>query len=306
MAEKIFKKYRYDIALHDGVGAHMISWITGLMVFFMTLTLAANIGLATLAADWVGNLAGTLTVEIKPPAQDSSGKVPEADKKSFDDKIQKILWLAKQHPAVEEGRIVPDAEVRGLIEPWLGGKMSSEVPLPALIDIRLASHADVAKLQQDIRELVPEVVIDTHESTLNDVRTLMNTVRGFVLLLTAVIILVTIFAISGIVRAKLSIHRPEVETLHLLGADDEYIARQFRHHTLRGTVRGALIGVLAMVICILAIGNITHTIDSALLPHLRLMPLAWAGLFLAPIAAGALIAHATAQLTVLRALSRMS
>lgn len=306
MTDRIFKKYRYDIALQDGVGAHMISWITGLMVFFMTLTLAVNIGLATLSQQWVNGLSGSVTVELQPPAlQDGSGKMTEAQQKAHQEKIDKILWLSKQHPAVEEGRALPESEIRALIEPWLGGKISGDLPLPALVDIRLARGADVAKLTEDIQKLVPEAVIDTHDATLDNVQRLTGTVRSFVFLLTAVIVLLAVFAVSGIVRAKLAIHRPEVETLHMLGASDEYIARQFRHHTLRGTLKGAAIGVLAMIVTLLVIGNATHTVDSALVPHLQLMPLHWAALILSPIAAGALIAHITAQATVLRILSKM-
>lgn len=306
MAEKVFKKYRYDIALQDGVGAHMVSWIAGLMVFFMTLTLAVNIGLAGVAREWVSGLSGNVTVEIAPPApENGAARMTDDQQKTFDDKVRKVLWLAQQHPAVEEGRALPASEVKALIEPWLGDKMSGDLPLPALIDIRLATGADVAKLKKDIQDLVPEAAIDTHDATLGDINTLVNTARGFVLLLTGVIMAIAVMAISGIVRAKLSIHRPEVETLHLLGADNEYIARQFRHHTLRGTLKGSAIGVVAMIVTLLVIGNITHTIDSAILPHLRLLPLHWAGLILVPVAAGAIIAHITAQVTVLRALSKM-
>lgn len=306
MTSKVFKKYRYDIALQDGVGAHMVSWITGLMVFFMTLTLAVNIGLAGVAQQWVSGLSGNVTVEVPPPMPENGAtNISDAQQKAYDEKIKKILWLTQQHPSVEEGRALPASEVKGLIQPWLGDKISDDLPLPALIDIRLATGADVAKLKKDIQDLVSEATVDTHDAMLDDVNTLVNTVRGFVLLLTGVIMVIAIVAISGIVRAKLSIHRPEVETLHLLGADNEYIARQFRHHTLRGTLKGALIGVVAMIVTLLVIGNVTHTIDSAIMPHLRLLPLHWVGLILLPVAAGAVIAHITAQATVLRVLSRM-
>ena len=67
MSRKVFKKYAYDISLDEGAGAHLVSWVTGLMVFFVTLALTVNFGLSSITKSWVTGLSGTLTVEIKPP-----------------------------------------------------------------------------------------------------------------------------------------------------------------------------------------------------------------------------------------------
>lgn len=304
--EKVFKKYRYDISLQDGVGAHLVIWITGLMVFFITLTLAVNIGLAAVAKDWVTGLSGSLTVEIPPPiASAGQTDVTAAQQKSFAEKTEKVIWLAKQHPAVAESHALTKDEIRSLIEPWLGDKISDGLPLPSLIDLKLAPEADTTQLQKDIIDLIPDARIDTHTDTLDDVNMLLGTVRIFVLLLTGVILSLTVATISGIVRSKCAIHQQEVETLHLLGASDEYIAQQFRHHTLQGTLKGAAGGVACMMVTLIIIGAATRTIDTALLPHLNLPPVQWALFVLMPILTGAIIAHITAQLTVMRVLSKL-
>lgn len=300
---KIFKKYKYDIALEEGVGAHLVTWVTGLMVFFMTLMLAANVGLAELTKNWVTGLSGSLTVEIQPPVS-ADGKVAPEQQKAFTDSVQKILWMAQQHPAVAEARALSKDEITALISPWLGEKMTDDIALPALIDLKLNPDADTAKLQSDIRGLVPSATIDTHDETLDDVRTVVNTARAFVLLLTSVITLLAVVAISGIVSSKFSIHKGEAEILHLLGASDEYVAEQFRRHTLQGTLKGAIVGVGCMIFTLLVIGYVTHAVDAAILPHLRLSPASWAMLIFAPILIGTAIAHMTAQVTVMRALAR--
>ena len=75
------------------------------------------------------------------------------------------------------------------------------------------------------------------------------------------------------VRAKLMIHRNEVETLHLIGASDEYIAQQFRRHTLRGTLRGALAGVLATLTVLIAAATLSQSLSTGIFPPLRLIGL---------------------------------
>lgn len=306
MAKKIFQKHRYDIALESGVGANLVSWATGLMVFFMTLALAVNIGLASITDNWVASLSGSVTVELQPPMLAEGKDKLDADaQKAFDEKAQKIAALGENHAALAGGRVLDRDEVLKLIEPWLGSAMPADLPLPALVDLKLLPDADIEKLKKDILAIAPKATVDTHDDTLKDVSTLVNTARLFVLLLSGVIMLLAIFAISGMVRAKLAIHHQEVETLHLLGANDEYIARQFRHHTLKGTLKGAVVGVLAMMITLFVIAHMTRTIDSSILPSLDVMPMEWVVLLFSPILAGALIAHMTAQKTVMNALARL-
>jgi cell division transport system permease protein len=299
MSKKIFHgKYRYDIALEQGMGPHLVAWVSGLMVFFVTLALAVNFGLSTMTQGWVDGLSGSLTVEL-------NASPDPALKKKFDADVRKVLDLAKQHPSVAQGRLLSNAEILKLVEPWLGSRVPEDIALPALVDLTLTPGGDVQKLQRDILSVVPEAVVDGHAEILGDVRTLVGTARLFVVLLTGVIVALAVLSIAGVVRAKFSIHGQEVETLHLIGASDEYIARQFRHYTLKGALKGAFTGFAAMLIVLLAVGYITHTVDSAIFPHLRLMPLQWVMLILSPVLAGSFIAHITAQHAVMRELSKL-
>lgn len=306
MATKVFQKYRYDIALESGAGAHLVAWVTGLMVFFMTLAFAVNIGLASVTQKWVSGLSDSITVELRAPAPEKDGdKQDSGARKSLDEKIKALVALGGKHNAVSAARALEDAEVRKLIEPWLGSAMPADLPLPVLIDMKITPDADLAALKKDILKIAPTATVDTHDDTLQDVSTLVNTARIFVMMLSGVIMLLAIVAISGIVRAKLAIHHPEVETLHMIGAHDEYIARQFRHHTLKGTLKGAIVGVGAMLGTLYVVGRTTRSIDSAILPDISLSTAEWGMLVAAPVIIGTMIAHFTAQTTVLGALRRM-
>lgn len=302
MSKQKVKKYIYDISLEEGAGAHMVSWVTGLMVFFVTLALLVNLSLSTITKNWVTGLSGTLTVEIKPPAISSA-----QDKKTVDASVRKIMAFLKDNPAVSEARPLADSEIKTLIQPWLGQGVNLDgVALPTLIDIKLSSNADMAKLQSDLKALDPTATIDSHSDTLDDVKSLVSTATLFVFLLTVVIVFLAIIAISGIVRSKLIIHQPEVETLHLVGASDEYIARQFRQYILQGTLKGTVIGLICTFALLFGIAHITHTLDENIFFHMRWMPLQWVVLVIAPIAAGGIVAHLTAQATVLKELSRLT
>src|SRR6202012_4076903 len=111
--------------------------------------------------------------------------------------------------------------------------------LPALLDVKLTPDANVARIESSIKAIEPTATVDSQSATLGNVKSLVNTANLFMFLLTGVIVALAVVTISGIVRSKLLIHQSEVETLHLIGPSDEYIARQFRQHTLRGTLRCA-------------------------------------------------------------------
>jgi cell division transport system permease protein len=249
---------------------------------------------------WVDELAGSVTVEMGAPDKGDA----EATKASAA-AVKKLLSRVDTHPAVESARRVGDKELRGLIEPWLGTDLPEGMALPILVDLNLAPGADVQRLVQDVEKLVPGARADTHDDMLGDVKTLVGTARLFILLMTGVIVALAVVSIAGIVRAKFSIHREEVETLHWIGAADEYIAKQFRRHTLKDALKGTMAGLFCMVLTLVAVGAVTQTLDFALLPKLRLMPTEWFLTIVSPVVIGSLIAHLTAQRAVMRELARL-
>lgn len=308
---KIFKSYSYDIALEDGSGRHLVSGMTALMVFFVSLALAVNFALGNLTDRWVSDLTGNLTVEIKPPLPGNDGNPSAADLAAFNDKVKTALGIAQKHPAVAETHALSEGEIRALIEPWLDDHAAKTLLLPALIDVRLKDNADSSQLQKDIEKAVPDASIDTHSEALSDVRTIARSLQAFVIILTGLIVALGVAGIGGIVRAKFAIHQPEVETLHLIGASDDYIARQFRRHAMGGTLRGALAGLGLMVLSLIAIASVTDSLAAAssaegAMSLLRFDAAQWAALVVAPVVIGALIARMTAQQTVLRALRQMA
>ena len=109
----------------------------------------------------------------------------------------------------------------------------------------------------------------------------------------------------GLELSGLAVHHDIIEMLHLIGAEDGYIARQFQGHAMKLGLVGAIPGVLLAVLTIELLAIAAGRIDAFLLPNIRLAPAQWAALALVPLAA-ALIAMLTARLTVMRRLSGMT
>ncbi len=92
--------------------------------------------------------------------------------------------------------------------------------------------------------------------------------------------------------------------LHLIGAQDAYVAGQFQFHALRLALRGSLVGFGLAVLTILGFGAWLRASGGGTMPELSLSPVAWIGLLGLPLAA-VLVAMATARITVLRDLARL-
>src|SRR3546814_9593324 len=74
----------------------------------------------------------------------------------------------------------------------------------------------------------------------------------------------------------LAAHQRSIELLHMIGAQDSYVARQFQNHALRFGLRGGLIGLLGALPTLYLARLLLQRIDSGLLPELSFMPHEWA------------------------------
>jgi cell division transport system permease protein len=117
--------------------------------------------------------------------------------------------------------------------------------------------------------------------------------------------LAAIITVVFVTRTGLEIHRQVIELLHLMGAQDRYIAREFQRHALRLGLRGGLFGFALAAAALAGLAWLARGSNAALLPDLDLAPLDWAWLALLPLAA-AVTAMWTARLTVLRTLVRLA
>ena len=106
-------------------------------------------------------------------------------------------------------------------------------------------------------------------------------------------------------NTSLAIHHRVIELLHLLGAADSYIARQFQVYALRLGLLGGMMGALAAVLTALVLGTAVQMLQ---VPGLALPEIDDWRLWVVPIATGLAaggVAMATARMTVLRRLARM-
>jgi cell division transport system permease protein len=290
---------RYDLPLGTDVTGRFLPWIIAVMVFLATLAMAGAMAVSGLVDRWDTGLSGTLTVEVAPP--------PGADPAlGIEEAVAAALEVLRSTPGVAAAEPLSAGQTQKLLSPWLGETaLLEDLPVPVLIDVRLDATVDLDALADRLARAAPGSVVDDHQAWLDD---LLGLARGIELLAAGVVLLVGGAAVGAVVfvaRAGLAIHAQVVELLHLMGAPDAYVARQFQRHVLGLAAKGSFAGAALALLTLLLFGFAAGGPGSAaLLPAMALSSVQWMVLLAVPLLASALAA-AAARFTVLRALMRL-
>ena len=282
-----------DLALDANPARRYLPWLIAVIVYLAGLSLAGMMSLTSTVDRWDKGLRGTVTVEL--PAGASDGEAG------------KVLAILRRAPGVINSRSLNSSEIAHLLEPWLGkGGLIPGLPLPRLIDVRLDTNAgpDLAALATDLASAVPGTVLDDHRKSLDRLITLARSVKLVALLIVFLVALASLTMVIFVTRTGLAIHQEGIELLHLMGAMDTYVARQFLGQAFKLGVMGGIIGLALTAATIALLGHAAGAVGAGLLPRLELTPGQWLALGTVPLGVTA-IAMATAHFTVLHALRRM-
>ncbi len=276
-------------------GAAPLDVVIGVMAFLAALALGGVLIAERAAETWSGGLTGRLSVQILP----EGAAAP-------DEEVEAALNLLRATPGVVYAGALSDEENLALIEPWLGDNTLIEaLPFPRLIDVELAPGAlvDIAQLKARLSEIAPHSILDDHTRWVERLRGTANAVLFSALTILTLIAIATASSVAFATRAGLAAHRDMVELLHLMGAQDRFIARAFEWHYFLGALVASSLGALAAGGGFAAAGSLDEfglSTVSFLPPlGLRMIELPW---LLGVPAGAAVIAWVTARLSVLSAL----
>jgi cell division transport system permease protein len=289
---------RIDLPLGGDASARFLPWIIGCMVYLAALALAATMATDRLAERWRVDLAGTFSIQIPPDATAAAG-AREQQLRNVSDAIAGMAGVA----AV---RVIGEAEKIRLLEPWLGSNGLPEgVRLPDLVVVQMQADAtaETAAVKARIAGLVPDATIEDHARWQSDMLAFAGSIKLLASIIIGLIAAAAVTTVIFVTKTGLSIHRRVIEIVHLVGAHDSYIARQFLMHAMRLGLIGGIGGVALAGATLIGLDRLLSHAQTSLLPTLALDLNQWLALAAVPIAVS-LVAMITAHLTVLFALGR--
>jgi cell division transport system permease protein len=272
-------------------------WVIAIMLFLTCLAAAAALIMADAANRGGQDLAQQATVQVieTDPARRASQR----------DVVAKIL---RADPKIKSVTIVPDSDVRQLLKPWIGTEViDTDIPIPALIDIRYAKSPtanDLSQLQSKFTRSSPNVKLNSHASWMAPFFALMRALIWLMMGILLLLLIATSFTVVLAVRSALNTHRETIEIMHMMGGTDLQAARLFQRRVALDALLGGGLGFGAAVLVIFSVSSRFTQIEPGMMGQAAMPLYGWIVLALIPIAIMGL-AMLMARWTVLSALKKI-
>jgi cell division transport system permease protein len=275
----------------------LIPWVIAILIALVVIAAAGGLALRNLADNARADLAAAVTVQVI-----------EANPDLRDQRAEAAIEVLHGIDLVRSVRLVPEAELAALLEPWLGSAATSgDVPIPVLVDVELTRRAapqEIAAITAALAARVPGARVDAQSDWLRPVYRALAALQWLALGLIALVALATSAAVWLASRNSLAQHRETVEIIHLLGGTDRQITRIFLGTVLREALFGALLGAALGLAAVWLLGQQFAALDSGMAGGGALTLRDWAAIAAVPVA-GVLLALATARMTIALALRDM-
>ncbi|MGI9383874.1 MAG: cell division protein FtsX [Methyloligellaceae bacterium] len=219
------------------VAGRALTVVIAIMCFLACLTAGAVYMVNQSASAWFDDIASEVTVQINP-----------SENSDIEKQVTLVaLYLAKQ-PGIR--RVTPmSAEQSGqLLEPWLGsGSAISALPVPRLIAVEIdrSSPPDLNAIGEALKTNFPAAALDDHRRWQAQIQTVTRSLALGGIAVLFLVAAATVATIVSATRSAMASNREIIEVLHLVGAKETFIAREFEKHFLAVGVRAGLVGAVA-------------------------------------------------------------
>ena len=274
-------------------------WVIAIMIALTVMAAAAGLALSNLADNARAEISGGLTVQVVEAAPAERERQAEV-----------AVALLTNRDDIADVRRVPDEELAGLIEPWLGedaGMEEEAIPIPALIDVRFrgpVTERRLAELREALTASVPSARVDAQAGWLAPVFHAIASLQWLAVGLVVLLAATSAAAVWLAARSALGSNRETIEIVHLLGGTDGQIARLFQRSIAIDALIGGVVGLLLGIGAIFLLGQRFAALGSGMIAGGGLGMGDWIALGAIPLV-GVAIAMLTARLTVLATLRKM-
>lgn len=290
-----------DIPFAQDSSRFFLPWISMLMIFIASLTLSGGITAYRALSYWNDSVSGSMTIQI--PVVTPNGQQRNDSELAVD--LERALTVVRTNPGIIGAHPLEGEQMKRLMAPWLGADTDiTTLPLPKVIDITVdpKNPPQIQQLKNDLAEQVPTAILDTHRIWLDNLITMAQGFMKLTLFILILLLVTTAFTVVYCAQTSLRVHKKVVRLVHMMGANDWYIAWQYGRRIFKLALLGGIGGLALALPIILGVGYFFETIavdfncslNAASLTLLVLTPLLFA-----------LLAFITTLKTVLSSLKRM-
>jgi cell division transport system permease protein len=234
------------IVPEGSISSTALVFVIAIMTFLACLTLGAVMVVRETASTWQLQVAREATIQIKP----EEGFDMEAA-------LVSVQAIAAGFPGVRSANIVDKEATARLLEPWLGSDLNIDtLPVPRLVIVTIdpASPPDFTAFKTAITKVVPRATLEDHRNWVDRLVAMARTTVFIGLAVLSLVLLATALAVIFATRGAMAGNGHIIEVLHFVGAESNFIAREFRQRFFLTGIKGALVGGLIAILVFLAVG----------------------------------------------------
>lgn len=215
------------------------------MCYLACLAIGALILINQAVDNWSKGLSGEVTVQVR-----------EIEARDIDVDVAAVLALLSETEGVVAADDLGREAAEKLLEPWLGTEGLDALPVPRILRVTVKPDhpPDYEGLAQKLSAVSPGASLDTHRRWEDQ----LTRMAGSLMLVSALVLLLiggsAVAMVIFATRAVLDANQKTVDVLHLVGAEDGYIARAINRRFLSTGLWAGGLGVLLALGTFLLIG----------------------------------------------------
>lgn len=270
------------------------------MCYLAVLAIGALLMTSAAVNNWTSQVASEVTVQISA-----------ADGVDVDGDTARAARILRDTPGISGATVVPAAEARRLLEPWLGkSAILDDLPIPQLINVSIdkAIPPDLEGLRARLAAEVPSATLDTHRRWQAELISMAGTLTWLAIAVLSLIAGAAAVLVVYATRAAMEANREVLEVLYLAGARDSFISREvlwrFCLTGLKAGLIGALLGFITFVILGFGSGRLAGPVKDFLYDPLGASSTSYLAILSVPVVA-TVISLITARISISRVLKAM-
>ena len=285
-----------ELQLEKDASSRYLPVVIATMVFLASLAMIGLFSINSAISNWSAAVSGNLTVEIS-----------YAENADLNARMEKAAVVLRDIAGIETVRPLSLEETAELLTPYLGrADIIKQLPLPRLIEVTIAENSslDLLAAAKKLSSEVPGALLNTHRPWLDKMILLARSVQTLAATVMLLVGIVTVIIIVFAARTGMVMHHDIIEVLHLIGAKDGYISRQFQNYFARLSLLGALPGLIVAIIVMQVLAIMADRLEAGLISAPSMTLEGWIALAMIPVLV-VILTTITVRLIVMGSLKRM-
>lgn len=292
-----------EIPTDDEDTAIFMYVLTSIYMYLFIVVFAMVMAISAMAGNWEKDILGAITVQIIPVEDENK----HIDVSKTEEQLNKVFQYMENISGVKSVHALDKQTIEKLMRPWLGSKVDiSSLPVPQLLDVQLKPNAEINydEVTLGLHKVTPNASIDNHRLWLNKLIKFATSLKTIAMSVLIMVIAIGAFSIYYSARTSLNVNIASIEILHIIGAQDKYIANQYAKSYGKIGFFAGVIGLMIAIPCIVLVGRYGISTGSGLLNGATLSSMDWLWIMMSPLFS-LFYASTTAYYTVRKSLEKM-